>query len=147
MGKLVERLKDAARSGVYRVGSDAALIEAAREGGLRLERIALAAVDDKPGLLQTLAQRLAFPDWFGGNWDALEDCLTDLSWRKAPGYVLLFDGQARLRQAQADDFGVLLDVLRAAAEFWRERKLPFFAVFVDPPAALDLPPLHVERDA
>ena len=26
-----------------------------------------------------MAQALAFPDWYGGNLDALFDCLTDLS--------------------------------------------------------------------
>ncbi|MDY4430073.1 barstar family protein [Evtepia sp.] len=33
----------------------------------------------KEALHQTLAQTLAFPDWYGGNLDALFDCLTDLS--------------------------------------------------------------------
>ena len=33
----------------------------------------------KEALHQTLAQALAFPDWYGGNLDALFDCLTDLS--------------------------------------------------------------------
>ena len=27
---------------------------------------------------RTLAQQLAFPEWYGGNLDALHDCLTDL---------------------------------------------------------------------
>lgn len=31
-------------------------------------------------LLRALAQGLSFRDWFGWNWDALEDSLRDLSW-------------------------------------------------------------------
>src|ERR1700733_15986136 len=34
----------------------------------------------KKELLTTLAIRLSFPDYFGGNWEALEECLRDLSW-------------------------------------------------------------------
>lgn len=38
-----------------------------------------AVLASKEALHQTLAQTLAFPDWYGGNLDALFDCLTDLS--------------------------------------------------------------------
>ena len=38
-----------------------------------------AVLASKEALHQTLAQALSFPDWYGGNLDALFDCLTDLS--------------------------------------------------------------------
>jgi hypothetical protein len=50
--------------------------------------------------------------------------------------VLVF-GEATV----GDDFGVLVDVLRSAAEHWAERGMPFFAVFIDPAGALPLPGL------
>ncbi len=133
MGKLALRLSDASRSGVYRSSGRDETIEAAREAGLRLAAVAFGA---KATLLKGIAEALAFPDWFGENWDALEDCLTDLSWSGAPGHVLLFEG-ARA----GDDFGVLVDILQSAAEYWAGRGKPFFAVFIDPKAALPLPEL------
>ena len=133
MGKLALRLSDASRSGVYRVSGRDETIEAAREAGLRLAAVAFGA---KATLLKGIAEALAFPDWFGENWDALEDCLTDLSWSGAAGHVLLFEG-ARA----GDDFGVLVDILQSAAEYWAGRGKPFFAVFIDPKAALPLPEL------
>ncbi|MFJ7988011.1 barstar family protein [Streptomyces sp. NPDC096351] len=38
----------------------------------------LTGVTDKAGLMDRCAAALALPDWFGRNWDALADCLTDL---------------------------------------------------------------------
>ena len=133
MGKLGLRLRDASRSGVYRVARSDEVVEAARATGLRLEVVAFGT---KPALLKNIASALAFPDWFGQNWDALEDCLTDLSWSSAAGHVLLFDG-ARA----GEDFDILVDVLTSSAEYWAGRGKPFFAVFIDAGAALPLPEL------
>ena len=93
-------------------------------------------------MLASIAASLGFPDWFGGNWDALEDCLTDLSWREGDAHVFLFS-----HPSADDDLGILLDVLASAAEFWRERGQVFFAVFVDPGGTLKLPELYREKAA
>ncbi len=34
---------------------------------------------DKDSALKEIAQKLNFPDYFGNNFDALNDCLTDIS--------------------------------------------------------------------
>jgi len=39
-------------------------------------------------LLEELYRRLRFPDYFGDNWDALWECIRDLSWLP-PGAVVL----------------------------------------------------------
>ena len=128
--------EDAQRSGVYRVPRAEDALPAAK--GLRPVRVDLAGIRDKTALLDALARALEFPDWFGGNWDALEDCLTDLSWRGAAGHLILIEGAQGLA---ADDFGVLADVLASSAEYWAGRGRPFFAVFVGGPATLPgLPP-------
>ena len=138
-GKLALRLNDAARSGTYRVRRPDEVLEAATEAGLDVARIDLSGAAGRDALLARVARALAFPDWFGGNWDALEDCLADLSWREARGHLLLISGASA-----GDELGILADVLGTAAEYWRERGGPFFAVFVAPPAQLALPPLYRE---
>jgi hypothetical protein len=134
MGKLGQRLNDASRSGVYRVTETAAVLDATRAAGLDAARID--AARDAPA---SIARELRFPAWFGGNWDALEDCLGDLSWRPAPGHVLLFE-----RFPRGDELAVLIDVLRSSARFWAERGRPFFALFADPGRELELPDLYRE---
>lgn len=138
MGKLTQRLTDVARSGVYRVARSDEVVDAARGTRLDVAQADLRGARDKTTLLERLAQALGFPVWFGGNWDALEDCLGDLSWRPGEGHVLLLGGCDEL---PPDDLGVLLDVLATCAALWAERRRPFFAVFVDPGHALALPDL------
>ena len=133
MGKLIDRLQDASRSGVYRAARADEIESAVRGSALSLVRIEF---DEKSRLLQNIAAALRFPEWFGNNWDALEDCLSDLSWHDAAGHVLLFD-----RVTPGDDLGVLMDVLRSSAEYRAGRGKPFFAVFIDPVRRLALPEL------
>ena len=132
MSKLLERLRDPARSGVYRVTRADELLDALQGSSLALARIDLR----RQPVFDAFSRALGFPDWFGRNWDALEDCLTDLSWRPAEGYVLLLEGDP--------GSGMLVDVLEAAAAFWAGQGKPFFAVFVDPGKRLALKDLFRE---
>jgi len=144
MEELTQCLTDATRSGVYRATRSDDIVDAARGTRLDLAHVDLAGAQDKDALLARLATTLALPDWFGGNWDALEDCLTDLSWRAGAGHVILIKAHGEL---PADDMGVLLEVLAAAADHWAARGLPFYAVFLDPGHALALPGLSRPRSA
>jgi hypothetical protein len=134
MSKLLQRLSDPVRSGVYRTRDERAILDATR--GSRLD---VAVVEASENLFESLSRGLGFPAWFGGNWDALEDVLADLSWRKGDGHVVI------LRSYPADEsLGILVDVLRSSAEYWMGRGKPFFAVFVDPGKRLALPDLYRE---
>ncbi len=138
MSKLLERLSDPEKSGVYRVSHDNDI--RASLAGSAHDLVAVTLGAGKAAMLAAMAGPLGFPDWFGGNWDALEDCLTDLSWRSAVPRVILLSGAA-----QDDDLGILQDVLASAAEYWRERGGAFFAVFIDPAGTLTLPALYREK--
>jgi len=141
MAKLLLRLRDAGKSGVYRASRADAIEDALRASGPSLARIALHGVTDKAALMRRIGAVLGFPAWFGENWDALEDCLTDLSWREGEGNVLVLEGFQLL---PPEDLGVLIEVMVCAAEFWAGRGKPFFAVFVDPERALALASLYDE---
>ena len=136
----MQRLSDASKSGVYRAARIDEILDATQGSALQVSRIDLAGAADKQALMQRFAGVLDFPRWFGGNWDALEDGLGDLSWSKSGGHVLLIEGAADL---PADDRGILVDVLASAAAWWVDRKRPFFAVFVG--GVPQLPELYKSR--
>ena len=144
MGKLLQRLSDASRSGVYCAPRTDEILDAVQGSALRVARIGLEGVAGKAALMERIARALRFPEWFGGNWDALEDCLSDLSWLDAAGHVLIFEGTQGIA---ADEGGVLADILASAASYWAGRGRPFFAVFVGGAALLPahLPELYRDR--
>lgn len=134
-------LKDLARTGVYRLprpGMDE-LLAGAEACGFAVRRVALAGLNGKQAFLKSMAAALDFPEWFGNNWDALADCLGDLSWLPAEGYLLVLEGAEGFRSRQAAEFATALQVLADAAEAWREADIPFW-VLVDARGA-DLPTL------
>src|SRR5262249_40937210 len=64
----------------------------------------------KRTLLDEMARVLAFPAYFGRSWDALEDCLTDLSWLPGAGYVLVVTRAERLLRRQPVEYRTLIDL-------------------------------------
>lgn len=71
---------------------------------------------DKEAFLDAVAEALAFPDWFGHNFDALADCLSDVAGPEGAGTVLLWDGWGTLAREDRRAFDVALDVLRERTE-------------------------------
>lgn len=123
-------LADASQAAAYFVDvrDRAALVEAANALDFHVAAANLETADDKDALLGEIAGALQFPGTFGGNWDALADSLGDLSWLPAPGYLLLLDHSADLREAAPDDFATLLEILDEAATAHARAGVPFWAL-------------------
>jgi len=67
---------------------------------------------------------LQFPDYFGKNWSAFDDCITDLEWLglEKEAYILLIENaNLLLESADIEDFDVLIDILDLANEEWKSR--------------------------
>ncbi|NJD31230.1 MAG: barstar family protein [Gammaproteobacteria bacterium] len=101
--------------------------------GLDCVRIDLAGCTSKGDLLERVSRALGFPSWFGGNWDALFDCLADLGWRAAPGYVLILEHAGELRATAPEVFDTAVAILEDAARAWHDRGVAFRA-FVSAPS-------------
>ena len=50
----------------------------------------------KQDLFRALSAELKLPSYFGQNWDALEECLCDLTWLDSPAGVVLLHYQLPL---------------------------------------------------
>lgn len=117
--------------GVYRLPVDTATLHTvANAAGWLFRRIDLRESPDLERVLTSIGSALEFPEWFGNNLDALHDCLTDLSWLDAPGYLLVVTGSETLQASAPTGFSALTAVFAAAAGSWHESGVPFW-VFID----------------
>lgn len=123
MEDLCYLLKDVSGAGVYRLNcSLEALHDSVQRADFVLFEADIATAHGKGEVLAELARAIKAPDWFGHNWDALADALGDLSWQKAPGYVLLLRGE------QPGD-EILDEILKQTVEYWRLQGKAFWVFF------------------
>jgi RNAse (barnase) inhibitor barstar len=119
----LEDLLESNRGGVWFLASHAepkALQATAKKGGYAFFHIEGKNIARKEQLLNHAATALHFPGDFGHNWDALEECLTDLEWVDADGYVIYYDHIDGLLAAHPDQFETLVEILRDAVASWKE---------------------------
>ena len=119
---------DAAAAGVHHLphGPRDKLLAGAEAAGCLVLRIDLGAARNKEDMLDAVARGLRFPQWFGHNWDALLDCLADLGWRPAEGYLVILEHCDHIHGMAEADFVQTLQVFEAAANEWREQGIPFW---------------------
>lgn len=122
-------------SGVYYLmpAHQGSAVDAAKKKGLLVLTVEIAARANKDQALKQLGSALHFPTWYGANFDALFDCLTDPDWQPARGHVIMIKGVIELRATNPDDFATLIEVFQAATEARREAASPFW-VLIDTPA-------------
>lgn len=129
--------QDEKPAGIFRLAAKdlPALQQAAQQLGQAFYRVDLANARNVPGFLKAMKRDLQFPEWFGNNLDALNDCLSDFSWHPAPGYVIVLAGSETLA-ATPTSFAALNEVLSCAVDSWNERGIPFriFYLQAQPPS-------------
>ncbi len=75
----------------------------------------------KEQLLMRIAQGLSFPDYFGENWDALIDCLSDLTWSQASEAII---DHAGIPDLPVSDLRLYLESIVDAADRRSPDRLP-----------------------
>lgn len=83
-------------------------------------------IEKKEQFLNHAAMALHFPDYFGKNWDAFEECITDMSWAEADGYVIYFDHTDGFHKHHAAELDTLVEIFQDAVDEWDET--PFIVV-------------------
>ena len=115
---------------VFLPTAEANTVEAnGRAAGLSTYRVVLGEGDDKAALLGSVARSLSFPNWFRPNWDALADCLTDLSWLPANQRVLVVTTLPEPTAHGAADAEIFFNILAQAVYRWAATSTPLTVVF------------------
>ena len=97
---------------------------------------------DSDGVFTQFYEALCLPDYFGWNWNALRDCLTDLHWISAKHFLLTIDDADVVLSDSSEEREILLRAMSDAVKFWAAKpKLPgqekttFQVVLLCPPDA------------
>ncbi len=133
MSGVPRRLRHGALRGVWHWPVDASAEEVeAIGGGLEWHTVVLdtADVESKEAFLQACAETFALPSWFGMNWDALVDCLSDLDVGESMGILIGWRGWQSLAVADPEEFATAVDVFGDAATRWQNDEVPGAVVLV-----------------
>jgi RNAse (barnase) inhibitor barstar len=145
----LEGLLEQAQGGVYFVPATVAAKDvqaAAKRAGHAYFHIDGKNIARKEQLLNHVATALHFPKEFGHNWDALEECLTDMEWADADGYVLHYDHIDGLIAAHPDQFETFVEICRDAVASWKEDDKPMLVLVSGAKPPKGVAKLRAHRD-
>jgi len=118
----LETLLESPRGGVWFLPDHAdpkAVQKLAKSRGFAFFHIEGKNIGGKEQLMTSVATALRLPKHFGKNWDALEECLSELE-DAADGYLIYYDHIDPLLGAHPDQFETLVEILRDAVASWKE---------------------------
>lgn len=98
--------------------------------GLAVLEGSMAEVRTDKDLFAVVSAALHFPDYFGNNWDALDECLGDMDWLPSDGYLLLLHDAAKGWSQSPYVLGQFMTSWLEASEYWVANQTPFHLVFV-----------------
>ncbi|WP_245716429.1 barstar family protein [Micromonospora humi] len=89
-------------------------------GEIAVARLDGAAMTDVDGVFAQFSDALRFPGYFGWNWPALADCLTDLQWLPAHRYLVLVENASLILRENESRREVLFGILADAGRHWAD---------------------------
>lgn len=126
MKSLSELLHEHKGGGIVRVATTPPVSELEKQAkklGLAFFHIEGRKIEGKHQFLNHAALALRFPEYFGDNWDAFEDCLTDFSWLddEVKGYVILVDHLDAFDQHHHSQLDTAIEIFKDAASYWHDQ--------------------------
>lgn len=104
-------------------------LPALRVSGFKIFEVDSNEISTKEQLLASIAEAMCFPDYFGGNWDALDECLRDMEWLPASGYLLIVRNAEDLWHRNPRIAAGLLQSWIFSAKEWSREGVPFHLMF------------------
>jgi hypothetical protein len=79
----------------------------------------------RAAMFDEFAAALQFPYYFGENWHAFEDCLSDLEWLGADGYVVVISHAVQLlAEERPEEFALFVEIVGKVAHHWSQSIAP-----------------------
>ena len=103
-------------------------LERCKQKGMLTSLISANGINTENELFSRMSEALAFPSYFGMNWNALSDCLRDLSWQNPSGVLVVFE-DSRDFWCKLSLSSTLIEVWLFCAEAWAKRGVPFHLAF------------------
>ncbi len=121
-------LSNTEQAGIYYLAANRRNMaeQAARQLRFHHWHLEIAPGEMAAAALEQIGKTLHFPDWYGANFDALHDCLTDPQCLPGNGHILTIAGSDNLRTSDPEGFATLLDVFGAAADELRQTGVPLW---------------------
>jgi RNAse (barnase) inhibitor barstar len=107
------------------------IIEELAEQGIQVFYLNGREISSKETFLRKAAEAMHFPSYFGANWDAFDECITDFSWVSAKSYVLLYEYPDIFAQAEPTEWQIAVDILHSAEEYWQSANKPLNVFFLN----------------
>jgi len=85
-------------------------------------------INNKQEFFQGCISAFKLPEYFGNNWDAWEDCLTDLSWFQAYSYLFYYHNYQNFATNSPEDWQILVAILQDTIAHWQRQNIPFFVI-------------------
>ena len=129
--KLAKLFEDAAPRGVYwlkHAESPASVAKLAKARGLAYFHLEGKSIEKKEQFLNHAATVMHFPDYFGNNWDAFEECITDFEWLDAEGYVIHFDHTDNFAAHHESQLETVVELFQDAVDYWKDEGKPMLVL-------------------
>jgi RNAse (barnase) inhibitor barstar len=86
---------------------------------------------DKQTFLKEFADQLNFPEYFGFNWDAFSDCITDLSWLEPESsFLIIYKNSHNFRSHSPEEWKVANEILLEAMDYWNQQGKPMMIILL-----------------
>jgi RNAse (barnase) inhibitor barstar len=125
--KIIDLFGGKLNPGVYRLVSPISQLELAnlsRDADANLFYLDGQQIVDRQSLFHQFAIVMEFSDYFGHNWDALSDSLTDLDVDDAQRQIIVLDRFDNFESDNSQQWLILLDICQQAVEYYRDTNTP-----------------------
>lgn len=88
-------------------------------------------IKNKETFLKEFSEKFRFPEYFGFNWDAFSDCITDLSWLNSEnGFLIIYENFNNFRNNNPDEWKIANEILFETMDYWKEQGKPMIIILL-----------------